>query len=205
MHTFQPFVLTACLILALASGLQAQDRIPWVTDLRVARQAAEQQQRLVLLHFWSESCAPCQRLERGVFNQPEFIRVATTGFVPVKINTQASPELASYYKVTAYPTDVIVDPSGKEVFRGPSPQDANAYIAMLDSVRAHHNVGQSVPEGAFATTPSPASLPWQAPGQAADRARSFPGYLACTRCRERIGVRRPEPFRFSRTSPGGCR
>lgn len=174
MRTFPPFLLTACLLLAMAGGLPAQDRIPWVTDLRVARQAAEQQQRLVLLHFWSDTCGPCQQLERGVFNQPEFIRVASSGFVPVKINTRESPELAEFYQVTGIPTDVIVDPSGREVFRGTSPKDANAYIAMLDSVRAHHNLGQRVPAGAFASTPRAASQPWEPTGPATAGRDSLP-------------------------------
>jgi thioredoxin-related protein/YHS domain-containing protein len=161
MRTPKPIVLSAWLALALAGSIAAQDRIPWVTDLKVARQMAEQQQRLVLLHFWSETCVPCQQLERRVFNQPEFIRAISGVFVPVKINIQQAPDLASYYKVTTIPTDIIVDASGKEIFRGASPQDATAYIGVLDAIKAHRNVGQAVPTELLATASRMFNSPWQ--------------------------------------------
>lgn len=123
----------------------AQDRIPWITDLREARQAAEQQNRLVLLHFWTETCLPCKRLESSVFNQPEFIRALTTGYVPVKINANEQPNLAKFYNIERVPTDVIVTPQGREVYRAASPADSNQYITMLDGVRANSSVSNYAP------------------------------------------------------------
>ncbi len=118
------------------SGL-AQESIPWITDLSQARRIAEQQQRLVLLHFWGDGCQPCQQLEANVFNQPELIRVVSSNFVPVKVHVQQQPSIANYYKITQIPTDIIVFPSGVQVFRTSSPANVNAYIAMLDQVRAN--------------------------------------------------------------------
>jgi thioredoxin-related protein/YHS domain-containing protein len=161
-----PLALSACLAVALANSSVAQDRIPWVTDLKVARQMAEQQQRLVLLHFWSETCGPCQKLERTVFNQPEFIRAISGAFIPVKINTQQSQDLAKYYQITVIPTDVVVDPTGKEVFRGTSPQNAASYIAVLDGIKAHNNVAQQVPADLIASTSKMLQSPWGQPQNA---------------------------------------
>lgn len=128
-------------LLAVAAPTVAQDRIPWITDLREARDLAERQNRLVLLHFWSDSCIPCKQVERNVFNQPEFIRALTTGYVPVKINATQQPQLADFYKIERVPTDVIVTPEGREVQRFQSLQDSNQYIAMLDGIRAQASVG----------------------------------------------------------------
>jgi thioredoxin-related protein len=144
MQLFSRVVLAVCLI-AVCVPLAAQDRIPWLTDLREARETAERQQRLVLLHFWSDSCAPCKRLERYVFNQPEFIRSLTTGYIPVKINVAERPDLAEFYQVTSWPTDVIVTPEGREVQRFESKQDSNNYIAMLDGIRARASVNGYIP------------------------------------------------------------
>lgn len=180
MRTLMTLALFACLAAALANASAAQDRVPWVTDLKVARQMAEQQQRLVLLHFWSETCGPCQKLERSVFNQPEFIRAVSSAFIPVKINTQQSMELANFYKITAVPTDVVVDPTGKEIFRGTSPQNAAAYIAILDGIKAHNNVAQQVPADMIASTPRMPQAPWGQPQNAPGNNAAAPPALAGT-------------------------
>jgi thioredoxin-related protein/YHS domain-containing protein len=172
-----PLALFACLAVALANSSVAQDRIPWVTDLKVARQMAEQQQRLVLLHFWSETCGPCQKLERTVFNQPEFIRAISSAFIPVKINAQQSQDLAKYYQITAIPTDVVVDPTGKEVFRGTSPQNAAAYIAVLDGIRARNNIAQQAPGDLIASTSQMLQSPWGQPQNAAGGNNAAPPAL----------------------------
>jgi thioredoxin-related protein/YHS domain-containing protein len=158
MRSLTHITLAASFVVAFSTALAAQDRIPWITDLQVARQMAEQRQQLVLLHFYSDSCAPCQRLERYVFNQPELIRALTTGFIPVKINADRTPQLTEFYKVRSWPTDIVVDPTGKEIFRSVSPQDANRYIAMLDSVKAHHSVGMEPPADAFSQRPTPPQM-----------------------------------------------
>jgi thioredoxin-like negative regulator of GroEL len=129
--------LASILVLTTAAAAVANESIPWITDLAQARQLAEQQQRLVLLHFWGDGCQPCQQLEANVFNQPELIRVLSTNFVCVKIDIQQQPSIASYYKITKIPTDIIVLPSGAQVFRTTSPANVNQYIAMLDQVRAN--------------------------------------------------------------------
>ena len=135
-------MLIAVLLLASTAGRTlGQEQILWITDLRQARQLAEQQQRVVLLHFWSESCPPCRLLEQNVFNQPELIRVISAGFIPVKINVLQQTKYADFYKVDRVPMDILVDHTGKELYRTTSPQNMNNYLAMLDQVRAQVGVG----------------------------------------------------------------
>jgi thioredoxin-related protein len=126
-------------------------KIEWITDLRQAREVAERQNRLVLLHFWSETCPPCKQLERGVFNRPEFIRALTTGYVPVKINVNEQEQLADFYNIETIPTDVVVTPTGREVKRFQSLQDPNQYIAVLDGIRAHAGAGHYEPASSDST------------------------------------------------------
>ncbi len=137
--------LMGCL-LSWAAAASAQERIPWVADWREAREIAQQQHRLVLLHFYSDSCPPCRKLERDVFPRPEVSRALATGYVPVKINVERFPELREHYKVDAYPADVIVTAAGMEVARQiPSPPESNQYVAMLDAARAKAGVGGHMP------------------------------------------------------------
>jgi protein disulfide-isomerase len=135
MYRAQPLFLYVLLCTTFAPVVAAQDNIPWITDVSQARQLAQQHQRPVLLHFWSESCPPCRELEQRVFNQPELIRSLTANYIPVKINVTQQPRLADFYKIERIPTDVLVLPTGKEIFRTTSPSSANDYVAMLDQVR----------------------------------------------------------------------
>lgn len=174
MRGFRLAVLAAMVTMFVCSGLRAQSRIPWTEDLTVARQVAQQQQRLLLLHFWSNSCPPCLRLERYVFNQPEVIRAVGSNYVPVKINATDNPQLAAQFRVDRWPTDIIATVDGQEIYRGVSEQDPNRYIAILDQVAANTRVGFPI-EGSASTpiaqTPTPNSGPlgaaYPAPNQAA--------------------------------------
>lgn len=183
MRTVAFVALMGCL-LSWTAAASAQDRIPWVSDWRDARTIAQQQHRLVLLHFYSDTCAPCQKLERDVFPRAEVARALSTGYVPVKVNVERYPQLSAHYKVSQWPTDVIVTAAGVEVARStPSPADPNRYIAMLDSARAQHGIGGHLTEqvaahgpaappasglppsrygtGGFGGTPAPGSAPSQ--------------------------------------------
>jgi len=136
--------LTIIFLVAASSQLPAQSRIPWVSSWPEASALARSHQQLVLIHFWSNNCPPCLKLEQAVFNRPEVIRSITSSYVPLKVNVDMTPQLADYYRVTQWPTDVIVTPEGAEIFRSPSSQDPNRYIATLDQVAAHARVGSPI-------------------------------------------------------------
>ena len=148
MRTIATRLTTFCFLACIVLTGSAHGRIEWASDWREAREQAQSQQRLVLLHFYSQNCPPCQRLERNVFPRPEVGRAMGSSYIAVKIDVDQQPELAKFYRVNQWPTDVIVDPRGKEVYRSsPTPQDPNRFISMLDEVRAHYYVGrQATPQ-----------------------------------------------------------
>jgi thiol-disulfide isomerase/thioredoxin/YHS domain-containing protein len=170
--------LTVCGFL-LAGVALASDTIPWMTDYRQATQVAARERRLVLLHFWSDDCPPCRRLEANVFPRPEVAAAVAAGYVPVKVHIDQSPELARRYQVTRWPTDVIVTPAGLEVYRTVSPQEPARYAAMLTETAARSGAalartaspaqGTGTPPAASATQPvgyqAPPAAPSAVPSQ----------------------------------------
>src|SRR5262245_9942688 len=134
--------LCSCGILLLgAAQALAEDQIPWAADFRTACGMAAEQRRLVLIHFYSDNCAPCVRLEQNVFNKPEVAEAIGQNFIPVKIHCGKNPTLAARFNVYQWPTDVFVTPSGTEVFLTISPREATDYIAMLRQVAQQQGVG----------------------------------------------------------------
>lgn len=145
--------LAASLLLhAMALTAQAQDQIPWADDFQRAVETASAQNRLVWLHFWADDCAPCRNLDRVVFNRPDVAQAVANSYVPVKVNVKERPDLARHYGINRWPTDVVVDSTGKEMFRNVSPQDPFKYIAMLDQVASRSRGPVEQPWNAVAAT-----------------------------------------------------
>ncbi len=146
-------LLLACCVLASA----AEDQLPWAADFAQACQQANAQGKLVLLHFYSDDCPPCVRVERNVFSQAAVAEAVGRNYVPVKVHVRKTPALAAKYQVQQWPTDVFVTPEGLEVKRSVSPQAPDDYINLTNAVAATAGVGAGRTNKAAA--PSPAA-PW---------------------------------------------
>ncbi|MFM8253218.1 MAG: DUF255 domain-containing protein [Planctomycetota bacterium] len=105
--------------------------ISWQTDLATAQALAAKTNRPLLLHFTSDHCPPCQRMEKTVFVDPQVSRVMGEHFVAVKVNVERQPEVARSYRVDRWPTDILCAPDGKELTRGTSEQQPARFLAKL--------------------------------------------------------------------------
>lgn len=155
---------TACRVLAslaaaisVSSASAQSEGMPWRTDFQAARAEALQANKLLLVHFWTESCGPCKVLESRVYSQPQVAVAVTTEYVPVKVNAAQSPELAQALGVTRVPTDVIVTPQGQVVRSFVSPSTPMEYVGAVMQVANQHRTQAG---GAYAAAAA------QAPAQA---------------------------------------
>lgn len=123
-------VVLALLPMSLAAGQGVQ----WQDDLQQAMAAAKESKRLVLVHFWKESCGPCVALDKRVFNQPTVAMAIQHQYVPVKVNTNDSPGVARAYGVTELPTDVVLTPEGQVVRQLSCPETPMEYMSQLRDV-----------------------------------------------------------------------
>ncbi|MDG2219775.1 MAG: thioredoxin fold domain-containing protein, partial [Rubripirellula sp.] len=92
---------------------------------------AQAEGKLLLLHFYSDNCKYCDLLEEGSFKAPQVNSAIGQNFVPVKIHANSSPKLTEMFRVTKFPTDVIVTIEGKTLAHTVSPQNPDRYVAML--------------------------------------------------------------------------
>jgi thioredoxin-related protein/YHS domain-containing protein len=123
------------------SGLLAQSQISWAANLEQAQQIAAQERKLVLMHFYSDACEPCLKLEKNVFSRPEVVEAIHRNYVPVKIHGTTNAKIAQQYRVDRWPTDVIVSSTGQEIVRTPSPQVAEQYTNLMHQVALQSGVG----------------------------------------------------------------
>lgn len=137
---------------AAAGGIQ------WESDLRAAHTRATAEGKHLLLHFYSDNCVWCDRLEAGAYQTAEVVEAINQNYVALKIHAGHNPELASTFRVSRFPSDVIVTTEGTALVHRVSPQAAEEYVSML---AAHLPAVAADPSAAMLAQqqPSPATQP----------------------------------------------
>lgn len=137
----------------------------WHTNLNEARREAERLNRPLLVHFGAVWCAPCQKMERTVFNQPEVIDQLKATAVCLKIDVDKNPELAQRFGVERFPTDVILEPNGMRLMEATGYQSPEEYRALVDRAARRYAVllaaRSNRPAPPVATTPETGGNPAQ--------------------------------------------
>ncbi|HEV7281031.1 MAG TPA: DUF255 domain-containing protein [Pirellulaceae bacterium] len=136
MNRFQTkLAIVSVSLLTLAAGRAAfAEEIRWATDLGAAQRQATQEGKLLLLHFQSKDCPPCRNVEATVFTDAKVVGAIHAHFVPVLVDVEELPELAAQFQVKNWPTDVIVDTTGAQLYRGNSPANPNVYRAQIETI-----------------------------------------------------------------------
>lgn len=114
----------AALLLAAALPALSQGAVVWEHDLGAGQIRALKERKPMFVDIWAEWCPPCQHLKRNVF-PTAVAQKALQGYVAVAVMTEtrdrrADPEamkVAQRYRVEAYPTLLVLDPTGKELKR----------------------------------------------------------------------------------------
>lgn len=133
-------LLSALLALTSATAVgpsAAADQVKWRTNVDAARVEAADTGKLILLHFYAPWCGPCKVLDRDVFSQPHVDAELAKNFIPVKVDADTAPALASAYGVSRLPTDVILTPQGAPLASLACPKEAAAYLQQLGTYAEH--------------------------------------------------------------------
>ena len=121
----------------------------WITDVPKAMEQAKSQKKLVLLDFTgSDWCPPCKALHKNVLTSEEFSKFAKDNLVLVDLDfpkakpqsdelKAANKELSKKYGIKGFPTIIVLDADGKELFRkvGYGGTPAAEYVADLAKLK----------------------------------------------------------------------
>ena len=153
----------ALLFCSFALAATAADA-KWHYDLSEAKALAKKEKKLVFIDFTgSDWCGWCMKLKREVFITPEFNNYARSNLVLLEIDLPhakpLSPEqlaanmrVQEQYRVEGFPTLIVLNHEGQEIWRLPSYADAKPadWIRMFEALRARAGL---LP--ATASTPPP--------------------------------------------------
>ncbi len=103
----------------VAAGDEAAPEVHWAGGpWKDVLARAKRQNRPIFVDFYATWCGPCKRLEKVTYRDPKVVELLNS-IVPVKYDAEKGEgeTLAKKFRVRAYPTLVVLDPSGREVDR----------------------------------------------------------------------------------------
>jgi len=115
-------------------------------NLAAEIQRAKTEHKLVVLEFsGSDWCQPCMDFHKRVAANPEFIAYSQSNFVwleldfPEKFKLRPETEatnrlLLAQFKVEPFPTFIVLDHDGREIWRQPDLTDPNPSLTLNPAV-----------------------------------------------------------------------
>lgn len=93
---------------------------------------AKKEKKLIFVDAYTVWCRPCIQMAKDVFTLDKVADFYNGNFINVSMDMEkgVGPSLAKKYNVTAYPTFLFIDGSGKLVHTGLGFQEADAFIEI---------------------------------------------------------------------------
>jgi thiol-disulfide isomerase/thioredoxin len=98
------------------------------TDTLAKAKAAK---KLVFIDFETTWCGPCKSMDEWIWTDADVAAALTAGFVGVKLDGDVEKALVKRYKVAGYPTMLVVDGNGKEVWRAVGYQSSKEMLDLF--------------------------------------------------------------------------
>ena len=163
------FLATATRIALLAAWLTVcgmtraatDDGVAWQPaanngDIDRAFAQARSESKPVLLYWGAKWCPPCNQLKATLFNRHDFIE-RSKSLVAVEIDGDlpGAQKLGARFKVSGYPTMVLMRTDGAELMRLPGEADAPQVLQLLEFGLAGGRAAKAVLADARAGKPLP--------------------------------------------------
>lgn len=104
--------------------------ITWHTELDAAMADAAKLERPILVDFAADWCPPCITMKHDVWPDPAVVAAVRGGYVPLLVDVDRLPDVATQYGVSGIPSVMVLDEDGR-VLRRASYLGANAMARFL--------------------------------------------------------------------------
>lgn len=107
-------------------------------DWNLAKQQAKEANKLIFVDVYATWCGPCKMLQQKTFTNAKVAEFLNTHFINLSIDAEKTigPQVARYFGVTAYPTLVFTDASGKPVLYTMGYMGTKAFLKFANAALA---------------------------------------------------------------------
>ena len=133
-----PRAVTPAAAKAPQDGADTADGIAWKkassdADIEAAFATARAESKPVFLYWGAKWCPPCNQVQATLFNRQDFIE-RSRAVVPVYVggDSPGAQKLGTRFRVSGYPTMVVLKPNGEEMTRLPGEVDPSRYTELLN-------------------------------------------------------------------------
>lgn len=133
-------VVVGLVVLVLAGcgkageAVGAGSNLPWERSLTPALARAGNENKLVMVDFYTDWCRWCTEMDRTTYADDR-VQSALTRVVLVRLNAEKDGEAdADRLRVSGYPTIIFLDPQGREVGRISGYLPAGEFLEEFEDV-----------------------------------------------------------------------
>ena len=98
-----------------------------------ASKKAGQLGKIVLVDFYTTWCGPCKMLDKITWTDAGVIKLLNQKTVALRIDAEIETNLAKHYKITAYPSVLLIKPDGTELDRLVGYRDARTFMTDFNA------------------------------------------------------------------------
>lgn len=103
----------------------------WGRDLNAALAQAKASGRKVFVDFQTDWCGPCKTMDEWIYTDADVAAALNAGYIGVQLDGDIEKALVKQFTVGGYPTMVVVDGAGKELWRVVGYQSSKELLAAL--------------------------------------------------------------------------
>lgn len=105
--------------------------LEWSHSLAPALAKAKAEKKLVFIDFETTWCGPCKSMDEWIWTDAEVAGAMATKYVGVKLDGDIEKAIVKKYNVVGYPTMLVIDAAGKEVWRAVGYQSSKEMLALI--------------------------------------------------------------------------
>ncbi len=139
--------LTGCASTAPTATVQWQ---PWE---RATFERAAAERRPILVSVVAEWCHWCHVMDNKTYADPGVARLISEGYVAVRVDSDARPDIAERYRAWGWPATAILTPDARPLLERQGFQEPDAFEALLQGVADDIAAGRD-PARAASTQPA---------------------------------------------------
>lgn len=133
-------------------------KINWREYNTAAFTEAKQSSKPLYLFVYSDLCAWCRKFETETLEKPAIRAFVETHFIPVLIDQQTQPELASQLGIKLVPASMLITHDGKKLLRFYGVIQEQALLEALNKTLAAWSKGE-IPDEEFGDTATCCPVP----------------------------------------------